>query len=51
MHQDASFELSKAFFGHFLIFFIKRGDPSDLGGVKNLPAPEVEGLERKERQF
>ena len=51
MHQDASFELSKTSFGNFFIFFIIRGDPSDLLGGKNLPAPEVEGLESKERQF
>ena len=34
MHQNASFELSKTSFGHFSYFFIIRGDPSDLGGVK-----------------
>ena len=34
VHQDASSELSIAYFGHFFIFFIIRGDPSDLGRVK-----------------
>ena len=33
------------------MFFIIRRDPSDLRGVKSLPAPKVEGLEKKERQF
>ena len=51
VHQDASFELSKTSFGHFFIFFIIRGDPFDFRGGKNLPAPEVEELERKEWQF
>ena len=51
VHQDASFELSKSIFRQFFIFFTLRGDPFDWGGVKILPTPEVEGLERKERQF
>ena len=38
VQQDASFELLKTFFGIFLIFFIKRRDPSDLAGALNLPA-------------
>ena len=33
-----------ALFGHFFIFFIIRGDPSNLRGGKILPAPEVEEL-------
>ena len=35
VHQDASFELSKTAFGQFFGFFIKRGEPPDLGGVQN----------------
>ena len=30
---------------------MKKGDPSDFSGGQKLPAPEVEGLERKERRF
>ena len=41
VHQDASFDLSKTYFGHFFIFFIIRGDPFDFRLGKNLPAPEV----------
>ena len=32
--QDASFELSKKGFRQFFRFFIIRGDPFDLGGLK-----------------
>ena len=35
----------------YLLVFIKRGDPSDFGGCENVLLPEIEGLERKERQF
>jgi hypothetical protein len=46
VRQDASFGPSKTSFGHFFIFFIMRGDPSDFKGGKNLPAPDVEEAER-----
>ena len=35
VHQNGSFELSNTAFGQSLKLFAIRGDPSDLGGVKN----------------
>ena len=43
VYQDASFELSKTYFGRFFIFFII---PSDLGWVKNYQ--HRKWLEKKE---
>ena len=49
--QDASFELSKTSFGQFFIFFIIRGDPSDLGGVKISLSRFIVVLQSKLKMF
>ena len=49
VQQDTSFELSKASFGQFFIFFIMRGDPSDLGAGSKLTSNRSRSA-REERE-